>query len=57
VFLVFVQLDLRQDADLAALSGNLVALAFVGQISRLGAAFYAFALSLLPVLTFVGVIS
>jgi hypothetical protein len=42
---------------LAALSGNLIALAFVGQMSRLGAAFYAFALILLPVLAFVGVVT
>ena len=39
------------------LSGNLIALAFVGQMSRLGAAFYAFALILLPVLAFVGVVT
>jgi hypothetical protein len=42
---------------LAALSGNLIALAFVGQMSRLGAEFYAFALILLPVLAFVGVVT
>src|SRR5215216_359451 len=42
---------------LAALSGNLIALAFVGQMSRLGAVFYAFALILLPVLAFVGVVT
>src|ERR671916_1441410 len=42
---------------LAALSSNLIALAFVGQTSRLGAAFYAFALILLPVLAFVGVVT
>jgi hypothetical protein len=45
----------RASIYLAALSGNLIALAFVGQMSRLGAAFYAFALILLPVLAFVGV--
>ena len=39
---------------LAALSSNLIALAFIGQMSRLGAAFYGFALILLPVLAFVG---
>jgi hypothetical protein len=32
----------------------LVALAFTGQLSRLGAAFYVFGLVLLPTLTFVG---
>ena len=42
---------------LAALSSNLIALAFIGQMSRLGAAFYAFALILLPVLAFVGVVT
>ena len=42
---------------LAALCSNLIALAFVGQVSRLGAAFYAFALILLPVLAFVGVVT
>jgi hypothetical protein len=44
----------RASIYLAALSGNLIALAFVGQMSRLGAAFYAFALILLPVLAIVG---
>jgi hypothetical protein len=47
----------RASIYLAALSGNLIALAFVGQMSRLGATFYAFALILLPVLAFVGVVT
>jgi hypothetical protein len=47
----------RASIYLAALSGNLIALAFIGQMSRLGAAFYAFALILLPVLAFVGVVT
>ena len=47
----------RASIYLAALSSNLIALAFVGQISRLGTAFYAFALILLPVLAFVGVLT
>ena len=47
----------RASIYLAALSGNLIALAFVGQMSQLGAAFYAFALILLPVLAFVGVVT
>jgi hypothetical protein len=47
----------RGSIYLAALSGNLIALAFVGQMSRLGAAFYAFALILLPVLAFVGLVT
>ena len=39
----------RAGIYLAALSSNLIALAFIGQMSRLGTAFYAFALILLPV--------
>jgi hypothetical protein len=38
----------RASIYLAALSSNLIALAFIGQMSRLGVAFYAFALILLP---------
>lgn len=45
----------RASIYLAALSTNLIALAFIGETSRLGAAFHAFALILLPVLTFIGV--
>ena len=44
----------RASIYLAALSSNLIALAFIGQMSHLGSAFYAFALILLPVLAFVG---
>src|SRR3954470_22017574 len=47
----------RASIYLAALSGNLIALAFVGQMSRLGGAFYAFALILLPALAFVGAVT
>jgi hypothetical protein len=47
----------RASIYLAALSSNLIALAFIGQVSRLGTAFYAFALILLPVLAFVGVVT
>src|SRR4051812_40247922 len=47
----------RASIYLAAVSSNLIALAFIGQISRLGTAFYAFALILLPVLAFVGVLT
>jgi hypothetical protein len=47
----------RAGIYLAALSSNLIALAFIGQLSRLGSAFYAFALVLLPVLAFVGVVT
>jgi hypothetical protein len=47
----------RASVYLAALSSNLIALAFVGQMSSLGSAFYAFALILLPVLAYVGVVT
>jgi hypothetical protein len=47
----------RASIFLAALSSNLIALAFIGQMSSLGTAFYAFALILLPVLAFVGVVT
>jgi hypothetical protein len=47
----------RAGIYLAALSSNLIALAFIGQVSRLGEAFYAFALILLPVLSFVGAVT
>jgi hypothetical protein len=47
----------RATIYLAALSSNLIALAFIGQMSRLGAAFYAFALILLPVLAFMGAVT
>jgi hypothetical protein len=47
----------RASIYLAALSSNLIALAFVGQMSELGSAFYVFALILLPVLAFVGAVT
>jgi hypothetical protein len=47
----------RASIYMAALSSSLIALAFIGQVSRLGAAFYAFALILLPVLAFMGVVT
>jgi hypothetical protein len=47
----------RANIYLAALSSHLIALAFIGQMSRLGVAFYAFALILLPVLAFIGVVT
>src|SRR5258708_5930091 len=40
---------------LAAVSSGLVALAFIGQLSRLGTAFYVFGLAVLPTLAVVGV--
>jgi hypothetical protein len=53
----FSEANGRAGIYLAALSSNLIALAFIGQMSRLGAAFYAFALILLPVLAYVGVVT
>src|ERR1700712_1183336 len=47
----------RASIYLAALSSNLIALAFVGQMSELGVEFYSFALILLPVLAYVGVVT
>src|SRR5436190_15874256 len=47
----------RASIYLAALSSNLIALAFIGQVSRLGTAFYAFALILLPALALVGTVT
>src|SRR3954466_3048766 len=47
----------RATIYLAALSSGLIALAFIGQMSRLGPAFYAFALIVLPVLAFIGVVT
>ncbi|MGH2712598.1 MAG: hypothetical protein ACRDM7_01695 [Thermoleophilaceae bacterium] len=47
----------RASVYLAAVSSNLIALAFIGQMSLLGTAFYAFSLLLLPVLAFVGVVT
>jgi hypothetical protein len=47
----------RASIYLAAVSSNLIAIAFIGQVSRMGATFYAFALILLPVLAFVGAVT
>ena len=47
----------RASVYLAAVSSNLIALAFIGQMSQLGTAFHAFALILLPVLAFLGVVT
>ena len=47
----------RASIYLAALSSSLIALAFTEQHSRLGATFYAFALILLPAVSFVGVVT
>jgi hypothetical protein len=42
---------------LGVLSSSLIALAFIGQMSKLGTAFYVFALVLLPTLSFIGVVT
>jgi hypothetical protein len=47
----------RANIYLAALSSNLIALTFIAQVSGLGRAFYVFALILLPVLAFLGVVT
>ena len=47
----------RTAVFLGTVSSSLVALAFVGQISRLGTAFFAFALVLLPTLFFLGLVT
>jgi hypothetical protein len=47
----------RASIYLAALSSNLIALAFIAQVSGLGGAFYAFALILLPVVAYVGAVT
>jgi hypothetical protein len=47
----------RATIYLAALSSSLIALAFIGQMSRRGPAFDAFALIVLPVVAFIGVVT
>jgi hypothetical protein len=47
----------RANMFLAAVSGGLVALGLVATASRLGAAFYGFALVLLPTLALVGIVT
>jgi hypothetical protein len=47
----------RANIYLAALSSSLIVLAFVGQQSGLGAMFHVFGLLLLPVLTFIGLVT
>jgi hypothetical protein len=47
----------RANMFLAAVSGGLVALGLVATASRLGSAFYAFGLVLLPTLTLVGLVT
>jgi hypothetical protein len=45
----------RATLFLGAVSSALIALAFIGQVSRIGSAFYTFGLVLFPVLLFLGV--
>jgi hypothetical protein len=47
----------RSSLFVGAVSSGLVALAFVGQISRLGTAFFAFSLIVIPTLFFMGVVT
>jgi hypothetical protein len=47
----------RTAVFLGTVSSTVVALAFVGQLSRLGTAFFAFALVLLPTLFFLGLVT
>jgi hypothetical protein len=47
----------RTAVFLGTVSSSIVALAFIGQISRLGTAFFAFALVLLPTLFFLGLVT
>src|SRR5216110_2705875 len=47
----------RASMFLAAVSGGLVALGLIATASRVGTAFYAFGLILLPTLSFVGLVT
>jgi len=47
----------RASLFVGALSSGLIALAFVGQLSHLGTAFYVFSLVILPTLLFMGLIT
>ncbi len=47
----------RTNQFLNSVSAALVALAFVAQVSQVGATFYAFALTVLPVMVFLGVVA
>ncbi len=47
----------RSSLFVGAVSSGLIALAFVGQLSHLGTAFYVFSLVLLPTLLFMGLIT
>jgi hypothetical protein len=47
----------RTNLFLGALSSSIVALAFIGQMSEMGSAFFLFALILLPSLLFLGIVT
>jgi hypothetical protein len=47
----------RMTQYLSTVSGALIALGFVGQVSRLGDAFYAFAFTILPALSVLGLLT
>src|SRR6266536_3845996 len=47
----------RSSLFVGAVSSGLIALAFVGQISHLGTAFYVFSLVVIPTLIFMGLIT
>jgi hypothetical protein len=47
----------RSSLFVGAVSSGLIALAFVGQLSHLGTAFYVFSLVILPTLLFMGLIT
>jgi hypothetical protein len=47
----------RTSLFIGAVSGALIALAFVGQISRVGTAFFVFSLVLFPSLVFMGIVT
>ena len=47
----------RMAQYLSTVSGALIALGFVGQVSRLGESFYAFAFALLPALCLLGLLT
>src|SRR5215471_6303881 len=55
--MTIAELNGRSSLFVGAVSSSLIALAFVGQISHLGTAFYVFSLVVLPTLFFMGLIT
>src|SRR5260370_7675543 len=55
--MVISEADGRSSLFVGAVSSGLVALAFVGQISHLGTAFFVFSLVVIPTLFFMGLIT